>query len=272
MSYITKGMNFMLESSYSTGGETQGGVSNASIRYYPPEGVTIDHFRVKLFNNMVHTTIYAVNRIRGKFRQYNSAGNLLSETDIEITRGNSVTISASSGVDNVELFITYYETINLYSGGAGVYVDTISNGTGNEIIRIATEDSANNETSSVRLTSYKIISTAKDNETVQVTGEQPTRVFNVTTTNTGPYIRQWAVEIVSITGSANPDVDKVYFQLLDMNDNILASTNIGVAVGNVAFLDHNTNTKKIRVYLSTTKRLIVVCKVHELIDIAYGVP
>jgi len=186
--------------------------------------------------------------------------------------GTSVTIPASTGVDHVELFITYHETFNYYDGSYYIGVDVVANGTGNEIIRIATENSANAETSSLRLTAYRIISIAKAYETVQITGEQPTRVFSITTTNTNPYIGQWAIEITNIAGNADPNVDKVYLQLLDVNDNILASTNIGVAIGNVAFLDHNTATAKIRVYLSTTKRLIVTCRVHELVNIVYGVP
>jgi len=270
MAYITKGMNFILKNIYG-GYETFGGMANASIVYYPPFGITIDHFRVALYDVKIYFDI-KVNKIKGKFRQYDAANNLLSETSIEVTRGSSVTIPASEGVDYVELFITYYETYNSSSITRDIGVDVLGSGIGSEVIRIATEDSANNETSSVRLTSYKVITLAKAFEIVQVIGEQPTRVFSITTTNTNLYIKQWAIEITGLSGSADPNVDRVYLQLLDVGDNVLASVDVGVAVGNIAFLDHNTATAKIRVYLSTTKRLIVTCRVHELVNIAYGVP
>ena len=271
MSYIIKGMNFIAKPSYASG-EVWGGASNLSIIYYLPTNVTVHHFRVTLHNVNIYSDWLRVNKIKGKFRQYDSANNLLSETSIEVVKGTSVTISASTGVDHVELFITYYETVSVALASRNLGVDVVVSGTGNEVIRIATEDGSNVETSSVRFTSYKVITLAKVPETVHVIGEQPTRVFSITTTNTNNYIKGWLLDITGVSGSANPDEDKVYLQLLDAYDNILASINVGVAIGNVGVVDHDTSTKKIRVYLSTTKRLIVACRVNELVNPTYGVP
>jgi hypothetical protein len=241
-----------------------------SITYYPPEGIEIYQFRVTLPLKALYDTIF-IDNIKGKFRQFDAIGNLLSEVDIDIPRGGNQVIPASSGVDHCQLYITYYRTY--ISSSAKTYgIDRVITGSGNEVIIIATEDSGGSETSSLRLTAYKVVTRAKAYEEVTVVGEQPTRVFTITTANTNPYILGWMLRITDVSGSPDPDVDRVYMQLLDENDNILVSGNVGVGVGNILFIEHNTSAVKVRVYLSTNKRLIVRCAVSELVNPTYGVP
>jgi len=268
LAYIEKDMNF------TAGWYNMTGIkSKASIIYYPPQGVTIDHFRVTLYDTpflYYAAAEVCMDRIVGKFRQYDVNNSLLREDSFNIPRGSSATFPAQSGVDHVELYIESWDHIMTF-WGTQTPIDEVLSGTGKEIIRIATEDGANAETSSLRLKSYRVITYSKTYEEVQVTGEQPTRIFNVSTSKISPYLSEWAVEIVSVSGSADPNVDKVFLQLLDVSDNILASVDVGVSVGNIGYVTHNTNTAKVRVYLSTTKRLIVVCKVYQCVSIGYNV-
>jgi hypothetical protein len=216
---------------------------------------------------------YYINNIKGKFRQYDASDNLLSQADVNINKGGSQTIPASSGVDHVELLITYFEyTIDyVYNTYPGPSPDTVMSGTGNEVIRIATLDSGGSETSSLRITSYRVVSPAKDYEDVQIISENPVRVFSITTTNTNPYIVEWYFTIDSVTGSTDPSVDKVNVELLDSSNNTLDSTLIPATVGSSGYLTHNIATKYIRVSLLSSKRIIVVVRVHESISLTYGI-
>jgi hypothetical protein len=277
MAYITKAINLPVSNRSTRSGYSRGG----SIKYYPPEGITIASWRITVFDvdYVYYAPPYAagfscrIQNIKGKFRQYDASDNLLSEVDVNVSRGGSQTITASSGVDHVELLITYFENYRVeinYSNNLP-NPDNIFNGTGSEIIRIASLDGAGNETSSLRITSYKAISPAKDYEEVQVISENPVREFSITTTNTNPYIVEWYITVDSVVGTTDPNVDKVNVELLDENKNTLNSILIPAVVGSSGYLTHNTNTKYIRVSLLTTKRIIVTTKVNEAISLTYGI-
>jgi hypothetical protein len=280
MSYITKGVNlpalYFRNTSYTWSGYSRGG----SIKYYPPAGITIASWKITVFDvrylywsDGYYAVSYYINRIKGKFRQYDASDNLLNEVAVDIGRGASQTITAASDVDHVELFITYFEFYRSANYDAAPYptIDSVNSGTGNEVIRIASLDSSNNETSSLRITSSRGISMAKLYDDVQVISENPVREFSITINNTSPYILEWYFTIDSVTGTTNPDVDKVKVELLDSNKNTLDSTLIPATAGSSGYLTHNPSTRYIRVSLLSTKRIIVVVRVHEAINIAYGI-
>ena len=280
MSYITKGINlpamYFYDASYIWGGYSRGG----SIKYYPPVGITIASWKVTVFDVIYlvlgtgyYVVRYYINRIKGKFRQYDASDNLLDEVAVDIGRGVSQTIPAVSGVDHVELFITYFEFLRSASTSGVPYpeVDSVYSVTGNEVIRIASLDSSGNETSSLRVTSYRVIGMAKDYEDIQVASENPVREFSITVNNTNPYILEWYFIIDSVTGTTDPNVDKVKVELLDSNKNTINSTLIPATAGSSGYLPHDQSTRYIRVTLLSSKRVIVVVKVNEAIDIAYGI-
>ena len=280
MSYITKGINlpamYFYSSSYTWGGYSRGG----SIKYYPPAGITIASWKVTVFDvkylywsDGYFAVSYYINRIKGKFRQYDASDNLLNEVAVDIGRGLSQTIPAVSGVDHVELLITYFEFYRYanYNGAPFPTIDSVNNGTGSEVIRIASLDSSGSETSSLRVTSSRGIGMAKNYEDIQVISENPVREFSITINNTSPYILEWYFIIDSVTGTTDPNVDKVKVELLDSNKNTLSSTLIPATAGSSGYLTHNPSTSYIRVSLLSSKRIIVVVKVNEAINIAYGI-
>jgi len=266
MSTTTISMNFPM---LPNGAGTIMGTCNAFIDYTLP-AVTIDHFRFKVTTNTVFEQTYPaitikVNRVKGKFRQFDSSNNLLKEDDFDITQGNSQTFPAQSGVTWVEVYIYYMETWGSYQ----FYIspDAVNNGTGNEIFRLSTEDPLNNETSAVSVIVNKVIVAGKNRETITVTGSPPVRVFSITTTNTGSYIKEWWAEIKSVTGTPQPS-DTLVLELLDANDNVLASNSVGIAVGNKIAVQHQSSGAKIRVTLNSNVRaLIVEVDISEGVDI-----
>jgi len=112
---------------------------------------------------------------------------------------------------------------------------------------------------------------SKNYEDVQVISENPVREISITINNTSPYILEWYFTIDSVTGNTDPNVDKVKVELLDSSRNTLDSTLIPATAGSSGYLTHNPSTKYIRVSLLSSKRIIVVVKVHEAINIAYGI-
>jgi hypothetical protein len=266
MSVATKNMNFPTIP-VAGAGQTIGGVCNAFIDYTPPSGITIDHWRLTLKDTQIYTNIL-VNRIKGEFRQLDSAGNKLRGDAFDLTRGNSSTFPLATGVAYVEIYINYIEMY--YAGNINLSVDQILTGTGNEVIRIASEDSANNETSAGSILAYRVITTAKLREIVTTTGTPPVRTFNITTTNTNSYIKEWWAEIKAVSGTPQSG-DNLQIQLLDERDNVLASNTVGIGVGNRVAVAHNTNAVKVRLTLNTNVQgLSVDVEVSEAIDIAYG--
>jgi hypothetical protein len=280
MSYVAKGSNIGIPAKRYSTGEVISNKASAIIEYYPPTGITIDHWRITLFDNSIFyvsdsygTFDYRVNRITGVFKQLDSAGSVLKSDNIDIKRGNNVVVTLPATVpDHVELDINYIEIICAsWSYLNPQPADTVYGGTGNEWLRIATEDASNTETSSARITATRIITTAKTYEIVAVSGTTPTRTFSITTTNTGSYIRSWFLEIVAITGTPASG-DSLKIELLDSAGTVLASGTISpLTVGAFIEVLHNTNTKQIRVTLTTSQRIVVECIVHEGINIAYGI-
>jgi len=266
MSVATKNMNFPTVP-MANAGQTIGGVCNAFIDYTPPSGITIDHWRLTLKDTQIYTNIL-VNRIKGEFRQLDSSGNKLRGDSFDLTRGNSATFPLASGAAYVEVYINYIEMY--YAGNISLSVDQVLNGTGNEVIRIASENSANNETSAGSITAYKVITTAKQREIITTTGSPPVRTFNITTTNTNSYIKEWWAEIKSVSGTPQSG-DNIKIELLNASDTVLASNTVGIAAGNRIAVAHNTNAAKVRLTLNTNVQgLSVDVEVSEAIDIAYG--
>jgi hypothetical protein len=266
MSTATKNMNFPTIP-VASAGQTISGVCNAFIDYTPPSGVTIHHWRLTLKDTQIYTNIL-VNRIKGEFRQLDSNGNRLRTDTFDLTRGNSATFTLATGVAYVEVYINYIEMY--YAGAINLSVDQVLTGTGNEVIRIASEDSANNETSAGSILAYKVITTAKLREVVSTTGTPPVRTFNITTTNTNSYIKEWWAEIKAVSGTPQSG-DNLKIELLDERDNVLASNTVGIAVGNRVAVEHNTSAAKVRLTLNTNVQgLSVDVEVSEAIDIAYG--
>jgi len=252
---------------YASSGQLIEGTCNAFIQYTPPQNVTIDHWRLTFMDVAFYPGVYQ-NTIKGKFRQLDGLGNLLSETDFTLTKGYSQTFPAVSGVAKAEVYIYYFKYE--YATSLNLNVDQVLDGMGTQLIRIATEDSLNNETSACVLVAYKVIVTAKVREVIRVSGSPAVRTFNVTTTNTNAYIKEWWAEIKSVTGTPQSS-DTLVLELLDANNNVLASNSVGIAVGNKIAVQHQSNGAKIRVTLnSSVSGLTVVVDVSEGIDIAYG--
>jgi hypothetical protein len=241
-----------------------GGVCNAFIQYIPLDTEIKAYWGVGIWDQDLYTNI-RVNRIKGKFRQYDSAGNLLQENDVDVTRGNAQQFTVASGVYMLELWINYIELIYLYS--ISLSVDQVLTGTTNTIISISSISSTGDVTYIVYVKPNKVITTAKIREIVTVTGTPPVRTFNITTTNTGSYIKEWWAEIKAVSGTPNPN-DRLILELLDASDNVLASNNVGIGVGNRIAVQHNTSGAKIRVTLnSSVLGLSVDVDVSEAIDI-----
>ena len=249
------------------------GKSELSIKFYPPQGIAIDHFRVKLNEIVLKYASTYLDKIEGYFRQYDANENLLSEQPISITRNNSIVIQlANSNVDHIELFITQIEILRSAGGLNFNYADTIvtdAEDIGKEIIRISTEDADNNETSALSIKFAGIIYTWKPCTSVQVTGQNPTREIPVNVSNTANRIKKIYIVHESITGSYD-ESDKVKIELLDSGDNVLDSKEIDLPTlisNGYDYLDFNLSTAKIRVSLITSKRIIETLR----IDAGYNV-
>jgi hypothetical protein len=241
-----------------------GGVCNAFIQYIPLSTEIQAQWEITVFDSDIYTNI-RVNRIKGEFRQYDSAGNLLRKDNVDVTRGNYQLFPVASGVYMLELWINYIELIYLYS--ISLSVDQVLTGTTNSIILIGSVSSTGVVTWVVNVKPNKVITTAKIREIVTVTGTPPVRTFNITTTNTNPYIKEWWAEIKSVSGTPNPN-DRLILELLDANDNVLASNNVGIGVGNCIAVQHNTSGAKIRVTLnSNVLGLSVDVDVSEAVDV-----
>jgi hypothetical protein len=241
------------------------GVCNALITYTPPSGITIDHWRLKLNDSPIYGNVY-VNRITGVFRQKDSTGNTIKTDSFNISRGFDATFTNESGTSYVEILIDKLEIF--YSSDTTLTVDGIYDGTLNEIIRIATEDATNSETSVGSINAYKVLTSAKNYEIVEVSGTPPIRTFDITTTNTNSYIKEWWVEIKEVVGTPNP-TDSLEIALLDASDNVLVSNSVGINVGNRVGVTHNTSARKVRVKLNTTvPNLRVSVLVTEAIDVS----
>jgi hypothetical protein len=244
-----------------------GGVCNALIDFVLPTGITIDHFRLKMDDNSIYNNLRCY-RIKGEFRQFDANGNLLQKNSFDLVYANSVVFSKATDVYFVEIYISYYEI--QYVANFNLNPDQVLNGTGYIIFYLRIEDASNNVTCILNIRSNKVITTAKNRETITVTGRPPVRVFNITTTNTGSYIKEWWAEIKSITGTPQSS-DTLVLELLDASDNVLASNNVGIGVGNRIAVQHNPNAVKVRVRLQTNVLgLSVVVDVSEGIDITYG--
>ena len=244
-------------------GQVIGGDCNAFIDWWP--GTTSDHFVITLGSSAIYTNIY-VNKIAGEFRQYDINGNLLRKSQISITQGNSLTIFSDPNTNYIELYINYIELI--YGADISLNIDTVLSGLANTVITIQLQNASGITLASLTIQPNKIITTAKIREIVTVQGQPPViRVFNITTVNTNPYIKEWWAEIKSVTGTPQSS-DTIILELLDANDNVLASNNVGIAVGNKIAVQHNTNAAKVRVTLNSNVRgLSVDIDVSEAIDI-----
>ena len=248
-------------------GQIVGGICNALIDFVLPTGITIDHFRLAMDDNQIYSDLRCY-RIKGEFRQFDVNGTLLLSTPFDLVYANSVVFPKATDVYFVEIYISYYEI--QYEIAFNLNPDQVLNGTGYIIFYLRTEDASNNWTSVLNIRSNKVITTAKNRETITVTGRPPVRVFSITTTNTGSYIKEWWAEIKSVTGTPQPN-DKLVLELLDVNDNVLASNSVGIGVGNRVAVQHNPNAAKVRVSLQTNVLgLSVVIDVSEGIDITYG--
>ncbi|RLG82045.1 MAG: hypothetical protein DRO40_08650 [Thermoprotei archaeon] len=232
-----------------------------SIKFYPPQGIEIDHFRIRFNNPDIRAIDIKPTLLRGYFRQYDVNDNVLDEQYIELSGGTNTTVSlASPDVDHVELHIIFMQIENhgVDYTTENDKITTNEKGVGNELIRIATEDANNNETSALSVKIKGIIYTWREYTSVQVTGANPTREISIGASNTKDYIKKVWINHISITGTYDTN-DKIKVELLDASGSVLANKEVDLPTfisNGYTELDFDPNTTTVRISLVTSKRII----------------
>jgi hypothetical protein len=229
---------------------------NLSVTFDIPTGLTFASIKL----SFPSTRFWSLNKgmdmshVKGKLSQLDDAGNVLKESDFDVTNTAPFTDTPASGVAKIRVEINEIDYV--VSNSVGIMYRDMYSEINFKILVIDLLDADGNSLLSVRVIAKWLVFTFRTPMSVNISGATPTYVIDVHGLNTMDVIGGWGFRITNVTGSAD-ESDTVTIETLSNIDAVIESKTIPVAIGNYAIVSQSSSVYKLRIKLNTSKHLVI---------------